>query len=316
MNTDFFPKSTAELFDQAIYIYKQAFSKHLAFAAIFGILFAIIGSLLAVGFVFILGIFAFFVVIGTIAPDSYGIFSGVLYALLVFVTIALPMFFAWLSISSAGHILLARQTIYGHKARLIFKEIPKVALRIFGTLVAITILSIPFVILSILTATSGLVAFLLYNFPWIFVGLVLLVIGAYVLFTNIFSLSIAVSVCERRTFFRAISRSWELIKGEFWKIAGMRLLWLLCAMAIWAVGGGLLSLGYNILDGFVGAGFLGHEASVTILGLVMMLVGIFSTVIFFAVIPLDGVFHACLYYNQRIKKEGLDIEIRLGRLPT
>jgi len=315
MNADFFPKTAAEIFDHTIYIYKQAFGKHLAFASIFGIIFAIVGFLVTLLATIFVAIFAFAIVYTAITPGYTDASNEAFYILIIFLFVALPIFFVWLSISSAGHILLARQTIYGHRARLIIKEIPMVAARIFCTLVAIVILSAPFAILVFFAATSGLVAFLLYNFPWIFAGLIILFIASYVVFANIFSLSIAVSVCEKRTFLRAVKRSWELIKGEFWKIAGMRLLWSFCVMAIWMVGGGALSLGYSVLEGFVGAGFIGHGSSTIILGFAVMFVGIFSTVVFFAIIPLDGVFHACLYYNQRIKKEGLDIEIRLGRLP-
>lgn len=311
MNTDFYPKTPAEIFDHTIYIYKQAFGKHLAFASIFGIIFFVLFFFMAVFAAIALAIVAVYA-IAALALDLEG--GSFLIGLLLSGVVVAPIYFIWLSVSSAGHILLARQTVYGHRARLQIRELPGVAARIFLTLLGVLIISTPFVFVMVAAATSGFVAFLLYNFPWVFFVLLLIFAAAYLLFTNIYSLAIVVTVCEKKTFFTAILRSWALVKGEFWKIAGMRLVWFFAALAIWAVGIGALSLITALVDGAIGTGVANFAVSSVITGILAVVSALFSTVIFFVIIPLDGIFHTALYYNQRIKREGLDIEIRLGRL--
>ena len=132
----------------------------------------------------------------------------------------------------------------------------------------------------------------------------MLVIGYWV-FSNIFSLSVAVAIFERQMFFSAISRSWQLIKGNFWGIFGVRTIWALAVLAISYAAQGVLSL-FNIFMG----GIIGFGGS-TLIGLyaaLSVLVGLISFVISFAVMPLEGILHASIYFNQRIKKEGLDID--------
>jgi len=55
------------------------------------------------------------------------------------------------------------------------------------------------------------------------------------------------------------------------------------------------------------AGFL-------LVGISLIISMIVSFGVAIAVMPLEGVFIAVLYFNQRIKKEGLDIEVKLARL--
>lgn len=58
-----------------------------------------------------------------------------------------------------------------------------------------------------------------------------------------------------------------------------------------------------------------NETTGIVLGLIAVAaMGISSLAAYFVFIPLDGTFHALLYLNQRLKNEGLDIEIKLERL--
>jgi len=310
MATDFFPMTTAELMDRTINMYKKSFGKHLAFASIAGIVYATVAFFATVFLV--LGATFFSNLSVQFSDTATGAFLS---AMLIWVVIILPMFFLWLSLSSAGHILLSRQSFYGHRASLTVGQLPRVVGRIFGALVAIAIACMPFVVFLSITAASQASDHLLYNYPWVFLILNVVFIVCFAIYTNIFSLSIAVAVCENKTFVSAILRSWDLIKGEFWKVAGVRLLWFVAVLVIWVSGIGMLGL-INTLFGFLlGLADLGN-LGVALVGINYFITGLGALAITLAILPLDGIFHAVLYYNQRIKKEGLDIEIRLGRLQS
>jgi len=310
MATDFFPMTTAELMDRTIDIYKKSFGKHIAFASIAGVVYAIVAFFATIFLV--LGATFFTNLSVQFSDTATGAFLS---AMFIWVVIILPMFFLWLSLSSAGHILLSRQSFYGHRARLAVGQLPRVVGRILGALVAIAIACMPFVVFLSLTAASQISEYLLYDYPWVLLISSVLFVACFAIYTNIFSLSIAVAVCENKTFVSAVLRSWDLIKGEFWKIAGVRLLWFISVLVILVSGIGALGL-INVLVVFLlGLANLG-DIGMVLAGINYLITGVGTLAIVLAILPLDGIFHATLYYNQRIKKEGLDIEIRLGRLPS
>jgi len=307
MQDDFQPMAIAELIDRAIHVYKKSFVTQLAFAAVLGIAYSILALILGMILTAVISYFAIAALSMAIMGAGASIANS--FASMVFITIIIvtPIVFLWLALSSAGHISISRQALYGHKIRISLGEIFRLSGRVFCTLIALAIVSIPVLLIpfAILTVHSSVVAIRLGN-TWVTITIFIFAIG-YALYLNIFSLAIAVSVFEKKTFFRALFRSWELIKGEFWKIAGMRLLWMLIigviSMTLFGVLGlvsGLTQVVTN-MDTFMTA-------------MILFYVGIGSTVAAFAIMPLDGIFHATLYFNQRIKRDGLDIEIKLARL--
>jgi hypothetical protein len=199
-------------------------------------------------------------------------------------------------------------------------------------LLAQAIIIVPFVIVFILivfvavSQLDGIVyfmqsgslsagAFLLNRLPWVVLIIVLSIavfVGFFV-FTNIFSLSVAVAVFERRYFFGTIARSWELVKPEFWRILGVRTIWIFVTSAISISSSGVFSLAmmaWTLLSDFmpIGVGIIGS--------LFLMLITNFigPAVIALITMPLDGILQALIYFNRRIKSEGLDLEIRLEKL--
>jgi len=311
MNNDFLPMTTAELMDRAIYIYKKSFGRQLGFAAIWGIIsylaFFVIGIVAAI----VIAIFAVSAM-AISAPFGYAAYGGGFGFMLLVFTIVLPIALLWQSVSSAGHILISKSAFYGRKENLPVGQLPRIAIRVFGTLIAQAIASLPFLVLVFVGFASGFFSFILYNVPWVFVLLALILLVSYLAYMNMFSLAVAVATFERKTFFNALMRSWELIRGEFWKIAGMRLLWLLIIGIIWTMTyGALASVGFFVA--FLSATFdLGIDYAV--IGLITIVSSLASFAVMFAITPLDGIFQATLYFNQRIKKEGLDIKVRLERL--
>lgn len=317
MSNDLYPMNAAELMDRAVHVYKKSFGKQLAFSAIFGVItyFAsvillFIFFMVAIDFAGVALFSAFTPIVGGGAAYGSGVILSVLLLVLV---IVLPFVFLWYAISSAGHCVISGPAFFGFKAKTPFKQLPPMAGRIFFALIAQAIASLPFVGVAVLFVVSGMFEVLIARAPWIFALMNFIFLVLLLLYLNVFSLSVAVAVFEKKTFFNALLRSWVLIKGEYWKIAGMRLVWLLSTGIISMALSGVFALANILIALFItttGMGMVGAA----ILGIVNMFAMLVSIAVTIIVRPLDGVFNATLYFNQRIKKEGLDIEARLGRL--
>lgn len=292
MPTDFHPMTAAELFDRTLYVFKKSFWMQIAYAAMLGVISS-----------FGIGIFGVIIAIALFGSGG-GTFVGA--------TIITALILLWLAASSAGHILLARQALYGHKAKIPVKQIPRIAIRVFFTLIAQVIAAIPYVSIMVIIALPF--SAMVYVNIWVFVILIFIAVAGFGLYYNIFALAIAVSVFENKTFFGALMRSWELIKGEFWRIAAVRLMWLLIAYALTFSIQGALQLLALLIGSSPGLFGLNSTALVGLSGALSGFSILLSFITAIIAMPLDGVFSATLYFNQRIKREGLDIEIGLGRL--
>ena len=310
MTSHFLPMTTAELMDRTMDIYKKTFGRQLGFAAIFGFLSYL--AFIAIGvFFIIIGAFSsfFFLSFFNLSGNTFADGGAII---LLIIAIALPILFLWHSVSSAGHILISKSAFYNRKENLPVGQLPRISLRIFGALIAQLLASVPFIAALLIGFSSGFFASLLHTAPWVLLLLSFIFVVLYLAYINTFSLAVAAAAFERTTFFNALLRSKQLIHGEFWKIAGMRLLW-------YAAVGAIASTIYGAVAAItMGISFasatLGFDANGAILSSATVVSTIVSFGVLFAIVPLDGIFQATLYFNQRIKKEGLDIEIRLQEL--
>ena len=311
MNNDLYPMNAAELMDRAVHVYKKSFGRQLAFSAIFGVITYVVSVVLfTIILVILFSVTAFSPIFG--GGIAYG--SGmILSVLMLALIIVLPLVFLWYAISSAGHCAIAGTAFFGYKAKFPFRQLPHMVGRIFCTLLAQAVASLPFVGVAVLLVVTGIFQTLFARMPWVFVLINSVFLILYMFYLNVFSLSIAVAVFERKTFFNALIRSWQLIKGEYWKIAGIRLVWVVSTFFIYMALSGVLVL-FNMLVGGLAATMNIGPAGAVLVGISSLLTMIVSIVVPFIIGPLDGIFHATLYFNQRIKREGLDIEARLGRL--
>lgn len=317
MNNDLYPMNAAELMDRAVHVYKKSFGKQLAFSAIFGVISYVATVILSFIFIFVIGMlagFAFFSAFSPILGTSVVHTGGAILAtMLLLLVVVMPFVFLWYAISSAGHCVISGPVFFGFKSKLPFKQLPRMVGRIFSALIAQAIASLPFIGAAVLFVASGIFEFLIVRAPWVFVLINFVFLVLLMLYLNVFSLSIAVAVFEKKMFFNTLIRSWELIRGEFWKIAGIRLVWLLSVIVIYTALYGVLAL-ITIFVSLIVSTLDVSAAGVAIVSITALITLFASIAITFIVMPLDGVFVATLYFNQRIKKEGLDIEARLGRL--
>ena len=297
------PMNVAQMMDQAVDAYKKSFWKQLAYAAVVGVVFFVA--------MFIVGVVvAAALLVGLFGGDSP---IGVLVILLA---VFLPLILLWMGISSAGHILFARQALIGHLLNLPKLKLPTLAFRALSAIIAQALVFLPIAALLIYVFWTSIVffvnAFFLANFS--FVGLILitivsaLVVLAFLLVENIFALSVTVAMFERRLFFGSLARSWELVRDDYFKIFATRVLWYLVGVGFALAAQGMLVLFWQLI------GVLFGTIS-PVFSLLLIPVGIVSTVfpifISFAQMPMDGIMRAVIYYNQRTKKECLDIEIKL-----
>ncbi len=157
-----------------------------------------------------------------------------------------------------------------------------------GVLVAVTVDTVPGVVLAVLGGLLGVVA-------------------AVFLYTRYVLLAAPVLVLEERGVWASMARAGQLARGEFWRLFGIYLL----ASLAGAVVGQVIALPFAAL------GMVGTFALPAGWGFVaMMLSSHVSTVLTGALVgPFTGGVLALQYLDQRFRKEGLDIEL-VGQTTT
>ena len=287
--SNFSKMNTAEVMDRVFDVYRKSFFKQLGFSAIVGVIafvliFAITVMMLTMGTLF----FAFFAITGV---EHFPAGNAAIIPAIIFLGIMVLLYLLWQSVASAGHILLSEQAFYGRAMKLQFGNVLAVAVRVFSAFLAQVILVIPVIALAggafYLSALLAGNAFQIAVFAAGFFGVIV--------YLNIFLFAVAVAIFENRMFMKAIQRSWELVRGEFWKLFGIRVLWFMVIMVITYATYGLLAVGGMIAN-------------------FELLFALINIILGFAIMPLDGIMQAVLYFNQRIKREGLDLEIKLEHL--
>ncbi|MCL2498883.1 MAG: hypothetical protein FWE90_00935 [Defluviitaleaceae bacterium] len=285
--------NAAEMYDRVFDVYKKTFGKQLGYAAVVSLM-----SGMALGFVLLGAVFV------TAFLSSFGLaFSGVFMAA-VLALVVIPMIIVWQAAASTGAILFSRQAFLDEEIKLPTYDLFRVIGRAVSALFAQVVLAIPYI-----AVVGGFVFLLFRNVPiidylWLsrvyaasLIVLLTVCVAGFFIYMHVFSLAIAVAVNERVLFFDAVRRSFALIKYDFWLLFGLRVLWLVMVFVLAASAQGLLTL-LPILAGTLTAG---SGVSVPLLLLLQLFTGLLSVVIAFAMAPLDGIFTAVIYHNQRAK---------------
>jgi len=308
MQHNYLPMNAAALMDRVFDLYKATFKMQIAFSLIIGIISLIL--MVAMGIALAIGVGAAFGVAGY-ADDRFIVIAVVLVLIGI-----LPLYLGWVYLSASGHILISKQAFYGEPIELPLGDTFAAFLRIMSAALAHLILSAPWFILlafGIYFVAAGqydiLYFFLdIHPLTLIFGGLAFSLL--YIIYSNIFALSIPVAIFERRLFFSTVTRSLQLLKGDFWRVLGLRTLWVIVVYIFSYSAQGLVLA----IVGFAAA----SAGNVVDLGqLYIATSGMQFYVSLFAAIllgPMEGILTALIYFNQKIKKDGLDIEIGLDRL--
>ena len=137
-------------------------------------------------------------------------------------------------------------------------------------------------------------------------GAALVVLGAWVGTKLAFVPSIL--MLERLTVRESIARSWRLSTGAFWKILGILLLVAFILNVVSSIAGAPLQFVTVLLPALVAP--TGDETALIALVVAVTIVSLVLTIVVSAVIlVVQSATTALLYLDQRIRKEGLDLEL-------
>lgn len=308
MLAEYLPMNAAALMDRVFDLYKATFKTQIAFSLIIGIIsFAL---LLALGMMMIFSVGIAAGLTGEINEQN------ILIIVLIALIGILPLYIGWLYLSSSGHILISKQAFYGEPIGLPFVDAIKVFFRVISAGAAQLILSSPwlailgFLIYSAASGYDDILEFLIDIHPVTLIVGGFVYVALYVVYSNIFALSVPVAIFEKRLFFTTITRSMQLLKGDFMRVLGLRLLWAVLIYLFSYSAQSLVVLLVAALTAFAGHVIdLGYIWIAT--GPLQFYVSLFITIL---VGPMEGIMTALIYFNQKIKKDGLDIEIGLSRL--
>ena len=308
MNPKYLPMNCAALMDRVFDVYKATFKTQIAFSLVVGIISFVFMFL----FIIIFGIGVAAVVGMTGYMDEQYLYMMVGIMLIGF----LPLYICWMYLSESGHILITKQAFYEELIEFPIKEAVGAFFRVVTAVAAQLILSLPFaafiffIIFSFTAGYHNFIQIILYTHP------VLLILGSlffavfYVIYSNFFSLAVPAAILEKRFFFAAIARSVTLLKGDFWRILGLRLLWRFLVFLFTISAQGFVMMLVTLFTAMAG--------NVVDFGALMVASGplqSYATLFVFIIIsPMEGIMTALIYFNQKIKKDGLDIEIGVSQL--
>jgi len=302
--------NAATLMDRVFDLYKNTFKVQIAFSLIIGIisftLMMVLGIALAVG-------------VSAVIASSGGLYlydHSIVWAVGLTLLAILPLYVGWLYLSASGHILISKQSFYDDPIEMPIGDTINAFFRVMSAALAQIILSLPWFFLLafiIYLATSGfgdIFDFIISIPPLTLVltGFVYVII--YVIYSNIFALSVPVALFEKRLFFTTVTRSYQLLKGNFWSILGLRMLW---AVLVYLISYSAQSLMMVIIA--IVAALAGNVIEFTELWFATSTLQIYASLFIGIIVgPMEGIMTALIYFNQKIKKDGLDIEIGLHRL--
>ena len=154
------------------------------------------------------------------------------------------------------------------------------------------------VVIAIVAQFSGAAAFI------IGIPLVLGLIALLVYLWTVLSFAAPLIVLERLGVFVSIKRSVSLVKGDFWRVLGIRLLATLVAGVVAAAVSIPFSLGGQIM-------LMGSESSTTIL-IALVLVAIGGAVGQIITAPFSAGAVVLLYTDRRMRAEAFDLVLQTG----
>lgn len=139
--------------------------------------------------------------------------------------------------------------------------------------------------------------------------LILIVISALVSsYLSIkFSVASPAMVLENLGVFAAIGRSWSLTRGNFWRLFGINILTAIITSMVAGIFGGIAGALGAI---FVVVGSSSPEDVLASLNTTYILTMVMSTIAQLLILPFTSSVNALLYIDLRMRKEGLDVELR------
>lgn len=130
-------------------------------------------------------------------------------------------------------------------------------------------------------------------------------------FMTWFSFTLHTLVLEKQKIFKSIKRSFYLVRRNYWKVFGSTVLFTLTVAALRLSIDLLLSTGASLIY-LVFKLFNVNQDYITFISLIYSYANWpLSLILFLIITPIGAIMLTILYYNQRFKKEGFDLQLRL-----
>lgn len=194
------------------------------------------------------------------------------------------------------------------------KFLPLIGLNIITSIISGLMMIIGIVVFFVLLASAASTAKtdreFLQDLGVSLVGLlILMVISALVSsYLSIkFSVASPAMVLENLGVFAAIGRSWSLTRGNFWRLFGINIL---TAIITFMVAGIFVGIADALGAIFIVVGSSSPEDMLASLNTTYILIMVMSTIAQLLILPFTSSVNALLYIDLRMRKEGLDVELR------
>lgn len=185
-----------------------------------------------------------------------------------------------------------------------------IIISIISGLMMIIGIAVFFALLASAASTANTDREFLQDLSIMLVGLfILMVISALVgSYLSIkFSVASPAMVLENLGVFAAIGRSWSLTRGNFWRLFGINIL---TAVITFMVAGIFVGIADALGAIFIVVGSSSPEDVIASLNTTYILVMVMSTIAQLLILPFTSSVNALLYIDLRMRKEGLDVELR------
>lgn len=313
--------SLAVLFDTVFDIYKKTITKQVLLNVICGVVMMFVTAII---YVAVFAVLAFSVGFKSVFSRglSNALFNPGAVLTLVAVIVIPAIIISGLvqSVTLSGNFILSRQAYSGERVSLsetlrgVFKSLPAVISVIFAEFILFIPVFVLFLVGMFFSVALSSARNIIRTFGYsvrsvlpglpvsslsiasilllVFLVIVLLIVVALV--DNCVALAIPVAINEKRYFFDAIGRSFQLVKHNFFGVLGIRLLWVIS----------IVVLNYSVVFMF---NILYYVASIFQNSLVpipgfrtmlSLLKYAFSIVLSLAISPLNGIFNSALYFSQ------------------
>ncbi|NMM66016.1 hypothetical protein HBE96_25900 [Clostridium sp. P21] len=289
--------------------------------------------LFSLGYGVIAGIVAIILIIITaiLVAVAYKVLSSFILSGIILVLLC-SFIFTFLLAYNVGLIKIASQDflserIYADDAiGASFKSI----FRVFSILLVVTILFIPVIAVFGVASyfickglkysiNSIVIAYGISSIRYVFAIIILILIiiamiSMFWLYVTFISFSLNVAVIEKKYAFSALKRSFNLVKNEFWKIIGCSILFSITIFAVKVSLAGFMEAVLSIL--YLITSFFNVQVGYTdfIVNMSRYIQFPINLLMWLIIYPLTTIMMCNMYFNQRYKKEGYDIVLRLKEI--
>ena len=194
------------------------------------------------------------------------------------------------------------------------KFLPLIGLNIITSIISGLMMIIGIVVFFVLLASAASTAKtdreFLQDLGASLVGLLILIVISALVSSYLsikFSVASPAMVLENLGVFAAIGRSWSLTRGNFWRLFGINIL---TAIITSMVAGIFVGIADALGAIFIVVGSSSPEDVIASLNTTYILIMVMSTIAQLLILPFTSSVNALLYIDLRMRKEGLDVELR------